>query len=105
MIRGEVWWADLPPPSGRRPVVLLSRDAAYTVRNLVLVTPVTIIVRGIPTEVGLGPEDGLPRASVVNLDVIITIPKSSLRQRITVLSVEKVRAIDEAIRFALGTVV
>ncbi|MCH8087678.1 MAG: type II toxin-antitoxin system PemK/MazF family toxin, partial [Chloroflexi bacterium] len=40
MRRGEVWWADLPPPSGRRPVVLLSRDAAYTVRNLVLVTPV-----------------------------------------------------------------
>ena len=102
MRRGEVWWADLPPPSGRRPVVLLSRDAAYTVRNLVLVTPVTTIVRGIPTEVGLGPEDGLSRASVANLDVIITIPKSSLRQRITGLSVEKVRAIDEAIRFALG---
>ena len=102
MRRGEVWWADLPPPSGRRPVVLLSRDAAYTVRNLVLVTPVTTIVRGIPTEVALGPEDGLPRASVANLDVIITIPKSSLRQRITGLSVEKVRAIDEAIRFALG---
>ena len=102
MRRGEVWWADLPPPSGRRPVVLLSRDAAYTVRNLVLVTPVTTIVRSIPTEVGLGPEDGLPQASVANLDVIITIPKSSLRQRITGLSVEKVRAIDEAIRFALG---
>ena len=102
MRRGEVWWADLPPPSGRRPVVLLSRDAAYTVRNLVLVTPVTTIVRGIPTEVSLGPEDGLPRASVANLDVIITIPKSSLRQRITGLSVEKVRAIDEAMRFALG---
>ena len=102
MRRGEVWWASLPPPSGRRPVVLLSRDAAYTVRNLVLVTPVTTIVRGIPTEVSLGPEDGLPQASVANLDVIITIPKSSLRQRITGLSVEKVRAIDEAIRFALG---
>ena len=102
MRRGEVWWADLPPPSGRRPVVLLSRDAAYTVRNLVLVTPVTTIVRGIPTEVSLGPEDSLPQASVANLDVIITIPKSSLRQRITGLSVEKVRAIDEGIRFALG---
>ena len=83
-------------------MVLLSRDAAYTVRNLVLVTPVTTIVRGIPTEVGLGPEDGLPRVSVANLDVIITIPKNSLRQRITGLSVEKVRAIDESIRFALG---
>ena len=102
MRRGEVWWASLPPPSGRRPVVLLSRDAAYTVRNLVLVTPVTTIVRGIPTEVSLGPEDGLPQASVANLDIIITIPKSSLRRRIMVLSVEKVRSIDEAIRFALG---
>ena len=102
MRRGEVWWADLPPPSGRRPVVLLSRDEAYVVRNLILVTPVTTIVRDIPTEVSLGPEDGLPRASVANLDVIITIPKNSLRQRITGLRVDKVRAIDEAIRFAMG---
>ena len=31
MMRGEVWWANLPPPIGRRPVLLLSRNRAYSV--------------------------------------------------------------------------
>lgn len=51
MKRGEVWWADLPPPAGRRPVVLLSRDEAYAIRALVIVAPVTTRVRSIPAEV------------------------------------------------------
>jgi hypothetical protein len=68
MKRGEVWWADLPPPTGRRPVVLLSRDEAYAVRALVTVASVTTRIRSIPAEVPLGPEDGLPRDCVANLD-------------------------------------
>jgi mRNA interferase MazF len=75
MRRGEVWWADLPPPTGRRPVVLLSRNEAYAVRALVTVAPVTTRIRSIPAEVSLGPEDGLPRDCVANLDTIITIAK------------------------------
>jgi mRNA interferase MazF len=102
MRRGEVWWADLPPPTGRRPVVLLSRDEAYAVRALVTVAPVTTRIRSIPAEVPLGPEDGLPRDCVVNLDTIITIAKNSLQVRIASLRSEKVQAIDAAIRFALG---
>ena len=102
MRRGEVWWADLPPPTGRRPVVLLSRDDAYAVRALVTVAPVTTRIRSIPAEVPLGPEDGLPRDCVVNLDTIITIAKNSLQARIASLRSAKVQAIDAAIRFALG---
>ena len=97
-----MWWADLPSPSGRRPVVLLSRDEAYLVRDLIIVTPVTTRIRNISTEVSLGPEDGLPRACVANLDVIITAPKNSLHQRISGLSRDKLRAIEQAIHFALG---
>jgi len=37
--RGEIWWADLPPPAGRRPVLLLSRDEAYAIRGLITVAP------------------------------------------------------------------
>ncbi|MDQ6713947.1 MAG: type II toxin-antitoxin system PemK/MazF family toxin [Candidatus Dormibacteraeota bacterium] len=58
---GEIWWAELPRPAGRRPVILLSRDEAYEVRRLVTVAPVTTRVRGIPVEVPLSPKDGIPR--------------------------------------------
>ena len=101
MKRGEVWWAEMPPPAGRRPVLLLSRDEAYAVRNLVTVAPVTTRIRGIPTEVILGPHDGLPKACVVNLDVITTIEKAYLRDRLIQLNPAKLRAVDDAIHFAL----
>lgn len=102
MRRGEVWWADLPAPAGRRPVLLLSRDEAYAVRNLVIMSPLTTHSRGLRTEVELGPEDGLPMSSVANLDVIITESKRRLLDRVTVLRPEKVQAVEAAIRFALG---
>jgi mRNA interferase MazF len=100
--RGEIWWAELPKPAGRRPVVLLSRDEAYEVRRLVTVAPVTTRVRDIPVEVPLGPKDGLPRECVANLDTVTTIPKDALRERLTVLSRSKMTGVDAALRFALG---
>ena len=102
MRRGEIWWADLPQPAGRRPVLLLSRDEAYLVREFIILSPLTARSRGLPTEVSLGPEDGLPRASVANLDVIITEPKRRLRDHIASLRPDKLRAVDAAIHFALG---
>lgn len=102
MRRGEVWWADLGPPAGRRPVLLLSRDEAYAVRSLVIVASVTTRIRGIRSEVPLGPDDGLPKACVANLDTITTIARSSLTERLAILKRDKVQAVDAAIRFALG---
>jgi mRNA interferase MazF len=102
MRRGEVWLAEFAPPRGPRPVVLVSRDEAYAVRNLVMVAPVTRRVRGIPAEVPLGPGDGLPKPSVANLDSIETVPKASLRRRLALLTPAKVAAVDDALRFALG---
>lgn len=102
MRRGEVWWADLPKPAGRRPVLLLSRDEAYPVRGLVTIAPVTTRIRSIPVEVPLGPRDGMPRECVVNLDTITTIAKDSLRERLTELSRPKMASVNRAIRFALG---
>jgi mRNA interferase MazF len=104
MRRGEVWWAELPQPIGRRPVLLLSRDAAYSVRTSVTVGIVTRTIRKIPTEVPLGQEDGMPAKSVVNLDDILTIPKSRLTERITALSQEKMTAVAKAVAFALDLV-
>lgn len=102
MRRGEVWWAELSPPAGRRPVLLLSRNEAYAVRELVMVAPLTTRVRGIPSEVMLGHDDGVPRECVINLDTIATIAKASLRERLTTLSVDKLKAVDKALRFSLG---
>ncbi len=102
MRRGEVWWADLPAPAGRRPVVLLSRNEAYAVRELVTVAPITTRARRIPTEVMLGPAEGLPKACVVNLDTITTIPRRTLTKRIGPLPAEKLAALERALMFALG---
>jgi mRNA interferase MazF len=83
MKRGEVWWVDMPPPAGRRPAVLLSRDAAYRVRAAITVAPVTRTIRNIPVEVSLDRSDGMPARCVLNLDDITTLPKVLIKQRIT----------------------
>jgi mRNA interferase MazF len=102
MKRGEIWWAELEPPAGKRPVVLLSRDEAYAVRSLVIIAPVTTRIRGIAAEVPLTVEDGMSQACVVNLDVITTIPKDCLRSRYAILNRIKLKEIEPALHFALG---
>ena len=102
MERGEVWWAGLPKPVGRRPVVILSRNRAIQVRDYVTVAEVTSTIRDIPVEVPLGREDGWPRACVVNLDVINTIPKKLLAERVTMLPPAKIKSIESALKFALA---
>ena len=102
MRRGEVWWAELPSPAGRRPVVLLSRNEAYAVRALVTVAPITTRIRRIPTEVPLGRAEGLPRRCVVNLDTLTTVPKTTLTGRLASLPPGKMAAVDRALRFALA---
>ncbi len=102
MNRGEVWWADLAAPAGRRPVLLLSRDGAYARRDSLTVAPITTRTRGIRTEVVLGPDEGLPRRSVVNLDNMLTMDKTALLRYAGALSGAKLRAVEDAIHFALG---
>ena len=102
MKRNELWWATLPAPIGRRPVVLVSRDLAYAVRANVTVVEVTTRIRAIETEVALGVRDGLPRKCVANADNLHTIPKAWLERRIGALSAEKAQALDASIRLALA---
>ena len=86
MRRGEIWWANLPPPMKRRPVLLLSRNLVYERRAMITVAPVTSTIRRIDSMVPLGPEDGMPATCVVSLDDIQTISKTLLTDRITTLS-------------------
>jgi mRNA interferase MazF len=100
--RGEIWWANLPAPHGRRPVILLTRDAAIAVRTSVTVVPLTGRRRSLPVEVVLGPGDGVPRPCVVNADNVLTVGKSRLDKRVGPLAPEKLRAVEDALRFALA---
>ena len=102
MKRGEVWWARMPVPAGRRPVVLISRDSAYAVRASVTVVEVSTTVRGIPSEVALGKRDGLPKSCAANADSLVTIPKTWLDERIAPLRSEKLQALDAALKFSLA---
>ena len=102
MRRGEVWWANLPQPWGRRPVLLMARDEAFSVLTWVMVAPLTTNVRAIPTAVLLTPDaDGVPLRCAAALDNIQAIEKSWLDVRITQLGSDRMREIEQAIHFAL----
>ena len=90
MRRGEVWRADLPPPAGRRPVLIITRDSAIMVRDALTVAPITRTLWHIPVEVTLDARDGMPTACVVNCDNLLTIPKSLLQSHICTLTTGKV---------------
>lgn len=66
------------------------------------VAEVTTTIRGIPVEVVLGPEDGLPKRCAVNVDTLVTIRKELLTERITLLGSDKIEKINQAIQFALS---
>jgi mRNA interferase MazF len=101
MDRGEVWWADLPPPMGRRPVLILTRSSAVAVRYQVTIAQIKTTIHGLLCEVSLAPADGLPKACVVNCDVLMTVPKVRLVNRVAKLSKAKMDQVHQAIRFAL----
>ena len=102
MQRGEVWWARLGRTAKTRPVLLLSRDAAYQRRTMITIAPVSTRARGIRAEVRLAKEDGFPQDCAVNLDSIQTIYKALLTNRIAVLTSERMAEVERAIKFALA---
>lgn len=80
--RGEVWWSE-DEQLGRRPVLVLSRQAVLPVLARPLVAPLTTRVRGLPTEVALDADDGLPQDCVVSLDNVQPLAAALLVERIT----------------------
>jgi mRNA interferase MazF len=103
MRRGEIYWARLPAPVGRRPVLLVTRSAAIAVRSAITVAPITRTIRDLPSEIPLDRRHGLREGSVASCDSLQTIPKTSLsRRRLGELPVDELPALDRALRFALG---
>ena len=97
--RGEIWWAE-HPDAGRRPYLVLTRQAAIPVLERVLAVPATRTVRNIPSEVQLDEDDGMPEPCALSFDNITTMPKALLTERISRVSVERLEEICRALRAA-----
>ena len=99
--RGELWWCELPD-IGRRPVVVLSRDAAIPRLRRSLVAPCTTTIRGLASEVVLEPgEDPIPRRSAVNLDSVESVSIGVLVDRLGRLSDTRMRQLCAALEVAV----
>ncbi len=101
--QGDIYWYTFQAPDKRRPVLILTRNSAISFLSGITVAPLTTVIRGIPSEVLLTPEeDGVPEDCVINTDNIQTVQKSRLGALIAHLSQEKMREVREAIEFSLG---
>lgn len=99
--RGEVWWCELVE-IGRRPVVVLSRDAAIPRLRRALVAPCTTTIRGLASEVVLEPgDDPIPRRSAVNLDSVESVSVAVLVERLGRLPDARMREICGALAVAV----
>lgn len=99
--RGEVWWCEMPQ-IGRRPVVVLSRDAAIPRHGRALVAPCTTTLRGLVSEVLLEPgEDPVPRRCAVNLDSVEGVSTTLLVQRSGRLAEARMRQVCQALATAV----
>jgi len=98
----DLWWASLPEPAGRRPVLLLSRNDAYSYLNKFVVIEVTSTIRHIAVEVPLGRLEGLPAKCVANCDNIRTVPRSALTKRIGHLPPSRHSEVKRALGHALA---
>ena len=99
--RGEVWWCEFAE-IGRRPVVVLSRDAAIPRLRRALVAPCTTTIRGLESEVVLDPgEDPIPRQCAVNLDSVESVSVAVLVERLGRLSNDRMRQVCRALEVAV----
>lgn len=99
--RGEVWWCELPDV-GRRPVVVLSRNAAIPRLRRTLVAPCTTTIRNLASEVAFDPgDDPVPRRCVANLDSVESVSLASLVERLGRLSDDRMRQLCAALEVAV----
>jgi mRNA interferase MazF len=97
--RGELWLIELDK---RRPAVILTRDPMGRYLSSVLVAPITSTVRGLSTEVPVGPPDGVRRQSVANLDSAQRVDRTRLVRRLGAVGAPTMDAVCRALAFATG---
>ena len=99
--QGDIWLLE-EPGAPARPCLVLSRGQAIPVLSALIVAPLTKSIRGIPTEVRFGPDDGLPFESVATFDNVVTVARPHLTQHLTRVDSGRWPEVCEAMRVAVG---
>lgn len=99
--RGEVWWGEIED-LGRRPFLIMTRPSAIPMLNQVVAAPVTRTIRDIPSELRLGPDDGMPTECAASFDNLRVVPKSLLVDRICTLGSDRLAEACQALRTAMA---
>ena len=100
--RGDVWLYSCKSPDKRRPVLVLTRTEVIGLLRTVMVAPITSAIRGAPSEVIVGIEEGLKGRSAVNLDHVQTVEQRLLRQHLGSLGPDKMSSVCHALAVATG---
>lgn len=100
--RGEIWQYRFKAPDKRRPVVVLTRPEVIPLLHTVMVAPITSARRGAPSEVPLGPAEGLKQDCAANLDHVQTVERSRLISFVGTLDDEQMRSVCRALAIATG---
>jgi mRNA interferase MazF len=91
-----------PKPDHKRPVLVLTRDDMIDRLHTVTVAPLTSTIRGVPSEVVVGPEVGLKQPSAINMHHVVTVPRAGLRAYLGTITPETMLDVRSALLFALG---
>ena len=100
--RGEIRLYAFPAPDKPRPVLVLTRASAIDYLSRVTVAPITSAVRGVPSEVIVGPDDGLKQPCAINLHNVVTVSKGGIGRRVAQLGEGRMHEVSRALAFALG---
>lgn len=100
--RGEIRLYAFPKPDKSRPVLVLTRSSAITYLSRVTVAPITSAIRGVPSEVIVGPDEGLKQPCAINLHNVVTVSKADIGRRMAQLSSARMQEVCRALAFALG---
>ncbi|MCY3783418.1 MAG: type II toxin-antitoxin system PemK/MazF family toxin [Chloroflexi bacterium] len=100
--RGEIWHYGFRSPDKRRPVVILTRQEVLPLLHTAMVAPITSTIRGLPSEVVVGPDEGLRHGSAINLDHVQTVEQNRLHRYVGSLSPTKMRQVCRALAIATG---
>jgi len=100
--RGEIWLFAFKPPDKQRPVLVLTRQEVIPLLGTVMVAPITSTIRGAPSEVTVGTDDGLKHPSAVNLDHVQTVDRKRLKRFVGSFGRSKMREVCRALAIATG---